>query len=131
MVEKMQDGKIVFASEAEMKLVLSLAGGTRKSAKSAKSEKVRKTSINGAPCDLENVKVEEKDGQLVFKHPDYKTGKFGGYAVVDLKIARELVEAEQFADENKRTGTKFVVANGATIGQNLVLLAEKAGFLDE
>jgi hypothetical protein len=130
MVEKTQDGKIVFASEAEMKLVLSLAGGT-KGAKSAKSEKVRKTSINGAPLDLQDVKVEEKDGQLVFKHPDYKTGKHGGYAIMDLKVARELVEAEQFTDENRRTGTKFVQANGSTIGQNLVLLAEKAGFLDE
>jgi hypothetical protein len=83
-----------------------------------------KSSINGAPINLENVEVKEtEEGMLTFKHADYKTRK---YPIVDLATASQMIEMKQFSSTNSITGTKFVLVNGKPYGENLVILAKSA-----
>lgn len=82
----------------------------------------KKSSINGAPKDLEGVEVVEKEGVVYFKHKAYKTRS---KPVADLITAKGLIETQQFASTNKKTGVSFVEVDGKPVGENLVLYAEQ------
>ena len=126
-------------AEEKAIFLANFAKASGKGKKSSTSKK--KSSFNGASLEIEPT-VTEKDGYVVFKHPEYKSGKWGGYAVVDLKEAENLIaniksknlnafdEAKQFSDINVRTKTRFVNVNGVVIGENLVKWAKKAEILN-
>ena len=114
-------------AEEKAIFLANFAKASGKGKKSSTSKK--KSSFNGASLEIEPT-VTEKDGYVVFKHPEYKSGKWGGYAVVDLKEAENLIEAQQFSDTNVRTKTRFVNVNGVVIGENLVKWAKKAEILN-
>lgn len=104
--------------EAQERVMASAIVGKTKA-----TARTKKGSINGAPVTLEGVKVTEEGGFLHFKHPDFKAGRKSGYAIADLKVARELFETEQISSVNKVTGTQYVSVEGKPYGKNLVELA--------
>ena len=85
-----------------------------------------KSSINGAPMD-KLPEVSEKDGELVFKHSDYKMRKFEKSVIESAQA--EFVSGNIF-DTNKRTGTRFVKPDGVVIGENLVVASIVAGLIE-
>lgn len=87
----------------------------------------QKNSINGAPVAVA-LEIVEKDGKLIFKHPDFKTRNFERAMLESAKVE---IEAGNFTGQNKHTKTRFVSVEGHPVGENIVKAAVVGGFLGE
>jgi len=109
------------SEDEKLAIIGGLVGGKAQKGKAQKAE----WSVNGA-APVEEIEVKEKEGYLFFSAKGFKSGRKNGYAIADVKTAKQMFDAGQSTLTHKM-GTKGVsIYGGGNIFENLVLAAEKS-----